>query len=152
MRKNFINIPRFGTCACLIQVYTTILLCFNVSSKVLVSNKIIIKFCDLEAIESDEDVREFVKAKIESLVANITTDQDVATETETSRFKSAVIRFHRIFNIPADEKLVNCMFFNLCFDLNVLKCTVAQKGHTCKLKMLLQIKNSTCKLKIVHAN
>jgi len=26
---------------------------------------------------------------------------------------------------------------------------VAQKGHTCKLKMLLQIKNSTCKLKIV---
>ena len=29
---------------------------------------------------------------------------------------------------------------------------VAQKGHTCKLKMLLQIKYSTCKLKIVHAN
>ena len=152
MGKNFIDIARFGTCACLIQVYTTILLCFNVSSQVLVSNKIIIKFCDLEAIESDEDVREFVKAKIESLVANVTTDQDVVTETETSRFKSAAIRFHRIFNIPADEKLVNCMFFNLCFDFNVLKCTVAQKGHTCKLKMLLQIKNSTCKLKIVHAN
>ena len=121
MGKNFIDIPRFGTCACLIQVYTTILLCFNVSSQVLVSNKIIIKFCDLEAIESDEDVREFVKAKIESLVANVTTDQDVVTETETSRFKSAAIRFHRIFNIPADEKLVNCMFFNLCFALNVFK-------------------------------
>ena len=30
--------------------------------------------------------------------------------------------------------------------------TVAQKGHTCKLKMLLQTKNLTCKLKIVHAN
>ena len=152
MGKNFIDIPRFGTCACLIQVYTTTLLCFNVSSQVLVSNKIIIKFCDLEAIESDEDVREFVKAKIESLVANVTTDQDVVTETETSRFKSAAIRFHRIFNIPADEKLVNCMFFNLCFDLNVLICTVAQKGHTCKSKMLLQIENSTCKLKIVHSN
>ena len=27
---------------------------------------------------------------------------------------------------------------------------VAQKDHTCKLKMLLQIKNRTCKLKIVH--
>ena len=139
MGKNFIDIPSFGTCACLIQVYTTILLCLNVSNQVLVSNKIIIKFCDLEAIESDEDVREFVKAKIESLVANVTTDQDVVTETETSRFKSAAIRFHRIFNIPADEKLVNCMFFNLCFDLNVNKCTVAQKGHTCKLRMLLQI-------------
>ena len=47
----------------------------------------------------------------------------------------------------------------------VYKRTVAQKGHTCKLKMLLQtknltcklkmllqIKNSTCKLKFVHAN
>ena len=46
-----------------------------------------------------------------------------------------------------------------------LSTTVAQKGHicklkmllqtknfTCKLKMLLQIKNRTCKLKIVHAN
>ena len=34
------------------------------------------------------------------------------------------------------------------------KYTLAQKGHTCKLKMLLKIKNSTCKklLKIVHAN
>ena len=30
--------------------------------------------------------------------------------------------------------------------------TVAQKSHTCKLKMLLQIKNSGCKLKIVRAN
>ena len=35
---------------------------------------------------------------------------------------------------------------------NDVTCMVAQKGHTCKLKMLLQIKNSTCKLKIVHAN
>ena len=30
--------------------------------------------------------------------------------------------------------------------------TVAQKGHTCKLKMLLQTKNITCKLKTGHAN
>ena len=72
--------------------------------------------CVAETIESEEDIREFVKAKIESLVANITADQDVATETETNRFKSAAIRFHRIFNIPADEKLVNCMLvsFLLC--------------------------------------
>ena len=37
-------------------------------------------------------------------------------------------------------------------DLEGWVCTVAQKGHTCKLKVLLQIKNSACKLKIVHAN
>ena len=29
---------------------------------------------------------------------------------------------------------------------------VAQKGHTCKLKMLLQTISFTCKLKIGHAN
>jgi len=28
-------------------------------------------------------------------------------------------------------------------------CTVAQNGHTCKLKMLLQTKNFTCKLKML---
>ena len=30
--------------------------------------------------------------------------------------------------------------------------TVAHKGHTCKFKMLLQIKNCTCKLKVLPAN
>ena len=29
------------------------------------------------------------------------------------------------------------------------RCMVAQKGHTCKLKMLLQTKNFTCKLKML---
>lgn len=61
----------------------------------------------LVTIESEEDIREFVKAKIESLVAHLAADQDVVAETETSRFKSAAIRFHRIFNMPPDEKLVN---------------------------------------------
>ena len=35
------------------------------------------------------------------------------------------------------------------FRVSFLIRTVAQKGHTCKFKMLLQIKNSTCKPKIV---
>lgn len=68
----------------------------------------------LETIESEDDIREFVKAKIESLVANETADQDIVAETETNRFKSAAVRFHRIFNIPAEEKLVNyysCSFW-----------------------------------------
>ena len=55
-------------------------------------------------------------------------------------------------------------FCGLCDVIRIFP-TVAQKGHTCKLKMLLQtknftcklkmlqqIKNRTCKLKIVHAN
>lgn len=61
----------------------------------------------LVTIESEEDIREFVKAKVESLVAHLSADQDVVTETETNRFKSAAIRFHRIFNLPLEEKLVN---------------------------------------------
>ena len=34
------------------------------------------------------------------------------------------------------------------FTVRMPVCTVAQKGHTCKLKMLLQTKNFTCKLKM----
>ena len=64
--------------------------------------------CTAVTIESEEDIREFVKAKIESLVANVVADQDVVAETETNRFKSAATRFHRIFNTPVEEKLVNC--------------------------------------------
>ena len=66
-----------------------------------------------ETIESEDDIREFVKAKIESLVANVVADQDVVAETETNRFKSAATRFHRIFNIPVEEKLVNCKLSTL---------------------------------------
>ena len=62
---------------------------------------------------------------------------------------------------------VDCVCLLLEFWVKCTRCerTVAQKGHTCKLKMLLQtknftcklkmllhIKNRTCKLKIVHAN
>ena len=76
-------------------------------------------FCTAVTIESEDDIREFVKAKIESLVANVVADQDVVVaETETNRFKSATTRFHRIFNIPVEEKLVNCKFFNLMLMLN----------------------------------
>jgi len=64
--------------------------------------------CTTETIESEDDIREFVRAKIESLVANVVADQDVVAETETNRFKSATTRFHRTFNIPVEEKLVNC--------------------------------------------
>jgi len=69
---------------------------------------LILFICTTETIESEDDVKEFVKAKIESLVANVIADQDAVAETETNRFKSATTRFHRIFNIPTEEKLVNC--------------------------------------------
>lgn len=59
-----------------------------------------------------------MKAKVESLVAHLSADQDVVTETETNRFKSAAIRFHRIFNLPLEEKLVNCRYFGFWYFIN----------------------------------
>ena len=59
-----------------------------------------------------------MKAKVESLVAHLSADQDVVTETETNRFKSAAIRFHRIFNLPLEEKLVNCRYFGFWYFFN----------------------------------
>ena len=61
-------------------------------------------------IDNEEDIREFVKAKVESLVANFQADNEVSQDTETGRFKSATVRFHRLFNMSEEEKLVNCKF------------------------------------------
>ncbi|EDO49828.1 predicted protein [Nematostella vectensis] len=62
----------------------------------------------LSNIDSDDDIKDFVKAKIESLVANCEPDEDTSTiEQETSKFKSASNRFHRLFNMPEQDKLVN---------------------------------------------
>ncbi|XP_032223477.2 TBC1 domain family member 9 [Nematostella vectensis] len=64
----------------------------------------------LSNIDSDDDIKDFVKAKIESLVANCEPDEDTSTieqDTETSKFKSASNRFHRLFNMPEQDKLVN---------------------------------------------
>ncbi|KAK3713993.1 hypothetical protein QZH41_018780 [Actinostola sp. cb2023] len=63
----------------------------------------------LANIDSEDDVRDFVRAKIESLVANVEADSEETTiqDHETTKFKSAIKRFHRLFNLPENEKLVN---------------------------------------------
>ncbi|XP_072045709.1 TBC1 domain family member 9B-like [Amphiura filiformis] len=59
--------------------------------------------------EAEEDVTEFVKCKIESLVANIETAEEEFKEVdEDSRdFKAACDKWRRLFTLPEDEKLVN---------------------------------------------
>lgn len=59
----------------------------------------------LGAFESEEDATEFVKCKVESILANRETSKDVDDETE--RFKAATRKFHKLFNMPKEEKLVN---------------------------------------------
>ena len=95
-------------------------------------------FCTAVTIESEEDIREFVKAKIESLVANVVADQDVVAETETNRFKSATTRFHRIFNIPVEEKLVNCKFSFLYFTCTMYVIAYLKRWMFVKKKEMLQ--------------
>ena len=70
----------------------------------------ILSFVFPVTIDNEEDIREFVKAKVESLVANFQADNEISQDTETGRFKSATVRFHRLFNMSEEEKLVNCKF------------------------------------------
>ncbi|XP_043218792.1 TBC1 domain family member 9-like isoform X3 [Amphibalanus amphitrite] len=56
------------------------------------------------AFDSDDDVMEFVKCKMESLVAQRSQPTD---DNETGAFKSTTEKFRRLFNAPAEEKLVN---------------------------------------------
>ncbi|XP_041466902.1 TBC1 domain family member 9B-like [Lytechinus variegatus] len=63
----------------------------------------------LDNFEADDDVTEFVKCKIESLVANVETSSPTETkeDEESKRFKAASDKWRRLFTIQEDEKLVN---------------------------------------------
>ncbi|XP_067937968.1 TBC1 domain family member 9-like [Watersipora subatra] len=58
--------------------------------------------------ESEDEVTDYVKCKIESLRAeSIHADDVEVDEEETKNFKGAVAKFHRLFKLPLEEKLVN---------------------------------------------
>ncbi|KAJ8049699.1 TBC1 domain family member 9 [Holothuria leucospilota] len=59
--------------------------------------------------DSDSDITEFVKCKIESLVANTesTEEQLKEADEESKQFKAAHDKWRRLFNLPEEEKLVN---------------------------------------------
>eukprot|EP00111_Clytia_hemisphaerica_P005802 TCONS_00016792-protein len=62
----------------------------------------------IENFETSDDMREFVKAKIESLVASQQLHNVVNNpESDGEKFVSATARFKRLFGMPEEEKLVN---------------------------------------------
>ncbi|XP_047125269.1 TBC1 domain family member 9B isoform X1 [Hydra vulgaris] len=62
----------------------------------------------LETFDQLEDAKEFVKAKIESLVAtHLLHNASYVGDTDSEKFQSAVARFRRLFGMPNEEKLVN---------------------------------------------
>lgn len=60
----------------------------------------------LGAFESNEDATEFIRCKIESLLANEVKLKG-EDDDETKRYKTATRKFMKLFNMPKEEKLVN---------------------------------------------
>lgn len=72
--------------------------------------------------ETEKEITDFVKCKIESVLAQESLPVSKQAESvETSNFKAAVHKFRRMFAMPEAEKLVNCKYFpdvrdNRCID------------------------------------
>lgn len=62
----------------------------------------------LATFDKDEDVTDFVRCKIESLVANsIVADPYSTPDPDSETFKAISFKFKKLFNMPEGEKLVN---------------------------------------------
>ncbi|KAF2879783.1 hypothetical protein ILUMI_26388 [Ignelater luminosus] len=60
----------------------------------------------LNTFDNEEDITEFVSCKIESIIA-VRQDHQDADDEDTKAFKTTSEKFHRLFVLPKDEKLVN---------------------------------------------
>ncbi|KAF4520019.1 hypothetical protein B566_EDAN007167 [Ephemera danica] len=58
----------------------------------------------LATFETEEEVTEFVCCKVQSLIAS---QVPIVEDEETKSFKATSFKFQRLFNFPADEKLVS---------------------------------------------
>ncbi|XP_069954953.1 TBC1 domain family member 9 isoform X1 [Cherax quadricarinatus] len=62
----------------------------------------------LATFDKDEDVTDFVRCKIESLVANsVVMDPHNTPDPDSDSFKATSFKFRKLFNMPEGEKLVN---------------------------------------------
>ncbi|GFG40993.1 hypothetical protein Cfor_12589, partial [Coptotermes formosanus] len=61
----------------------------------------------LNSFDSEEDVTDFVCCKIQSVIANTIPDNQGVDDEDTRSFKTVSFKFHRLFNMPPEEKLVN---------------------------------------------
>ena len=69
----------------------------------------------LESFESDEEeITEFVKCKVESMIAQQLSSQEsnlsssLLDNNDSKSFKLQSHKFHQVFVMPPEEKLVNC--------------------------------------------
>jgi len=83
----------------------------------------------LSGIDAGVDITDYVECKIKSLCAQADEDEidgkwtikknillcicNSIVDFESEKFKNATKKFHKLFIVPADEKLVTCMCFRL---------------------------------------
>ncbi|XP_049625941.1 TBC1 domain family member 9 [Suncus etruscus] len=61
----------------------------------------------LSIFENENDITTFVRGKIQGIIAEYNKINDVNEDDDTEKFKEATIKFHRLFGMPEEEKLVN---------------------------------------------
>ncbi|XP_034194602.1 TBC1 domain family member 8/9 isoform X2 [Osmia lignaria lignaria] len=61
----------------------------------------------LKSFDTEEEITEFVCCKIQSIIANNVPDSQFADEEDPQSFKTVSFKFHQLFNIPKEDKLVN---------------------------------------------
>ncbi|EGI61255.1 TBC1 domain family member 9, partial [Acromyrmex echinatior] len=61
----------------------------------------------LTSFDTEEEITEFVCCKIQSIIANSIPDSQFADEEDPESFKTVSFKFHQLFNIPKEDKLVN---------------------------------------------
>jgi len=61
----------------------------------------------LSNFDDEDQVTDFVKCKVESLVAHANPNKVIIEDTESEGFRVASQRFQRQFGMPPEEKLVN---------------------------------------------
>uniref|UniRef100_G3S7C1 TBC1 domain family member 9 n=1 Tax=Gorilla gorilla gorilla TaxID=9595 RepID=G3S7C1_GORGO len=61
----------------------------------------------LSIFENENDITTFVRGKIQGIIAEYNKINDVKEDDDTEKFKEAIVKFHRLFGMPEEEKLVN---------------------------------------------
>lgn len=65
----------------------------------------------LICFDNEPEITDFVKCKIESLLAHSIPDPEECIDAgDTQNFRAMVAKFIKIFNMPEEEKLVNCKY------------------------------------------
>ncbi|KAJ8679994.1 hypothetical protein QAD02_015781 [Eretmocerus hayati] len=61
----------------------------------------------LKSFDTEDEVTDFVLCKIQSIIANNASDCQLVEDEDTQSFKRVSFKYHQLFNLPKDEKLVS---------------------------------------------